>query len=377
MEQNAGGFSMEGLLKNKLFLQYLAAAGQDISSGKPIGANVNAVTQQNIGAQNQAALQQKYIKMLSDMIGSKMPGWSASADDKGMKFNVPSNAFSNLDSSLNKPLEGNNGEKQAAPVSPSASQGLINPFVSSQPVEFSGSELAGMNPEDVTRALSAAISTSDLVRQSTATDALDGIYPIPLPGGSKVTHRQWQSLPKSQKEYAIYAHSAKLSDEKDIMTEEEFKLSEPTMKEKFLRKAMADPKLMEAQKELNRSGSLVFTSEEAAKKAGMVAQETGDVKAWQYISNGAYVKDLDKYISSTEVRRKLQGLVADETDPIKYQKKYEVAKAQEKASYIRKQIIAKRGKIVDEYLDDDGKTAVFVVKSPTGKSETIKHVIFD
>jgi hypothetical protein len=77
--------AMEGLtdlLQNKLFLQYLAGAGQDIGSGNPIGTNVNAITQQNIQSQN-------YMKLLQQMLGGGIPGGKLTADDKGLKFDIP------------------------------------------------------------------------------------------------------------------------------------------------------------------------------------------------------------------------------------------------------------------------------------------------
>ena len=62
------------LLENKLFLQYLAGAGADISAGNPIGQNVNAITQQNIQSQN-------FAKMLAKMMGK---GIDFKSDEKGL-----------------------------------------------------------------------------------------------------------------------------------------------------------------------------------------------------------------------------------------------------------------------------------------------------
>ena len=58
---------MPNLLENRLLMQYLSAAGQDIGAGKPIGTNVDVVTQQNIRAQS-------YVELLSKMLsgGAKM-----------------------------------------------------------------------------------------------------------------------------------------------------------------------------------------------------------------------------------------------------------------------------------------------------------------
>lgn len=70
---------MNNLFDNKLFLQYLAAAGQDIMSGNPLGTNVNQVTMQNIAAQNYAGLLKKLLA----------GGGSVQMDSKGTKLNIP------------------------------------------------------------------------------------------------------------------------------------------------------------------------------------------------------------------------------------------------------------------------------------------------
>lgn len=88
----------ESLFNNKLLLQYLAAGGQDIAAGNPIGANVNAVTQQNISAQSQAATIKKTLEMLMKMLrGENIPeGGKVTMDNKGVKMDIPSSALGNL-----------------------------------------------------------------------------------------------------------------------------------------------------------------------------------------------------------------------------------------------------------------------------------------
>ena len=65
-----------------LLAQYLGAAGQDISSGKPIGANVNQVTQQAI--QNIA-----FKQMMKELMGGNIPGATAKISDKGISLDLP------------------------------------------------------------------------------------------------------------------------------------------------------------------------------------------------------------------------------------------------------------------------------------------------
>lgn len=78
---------LTNLLQNKLFLQYLAGAGADISAGNPLMTNVNAITQQNIQSQN-------FMKLLQNMLGGEIPeGGKMTMDSKGMKMDIPSSAL--------------------------------------------------------------------------------------------------------------------------------------------------------------------------------------------------------------------------------------------------------------------------------------------
>lgn len=91
---------LNALSQNKLLLQYLAGAGADISAGNPIGGNVNAVTQQNIQAQN-------FAKLLQRMLGGNVPeGGKITMDTKGMKMDIPQSALGNLQSGMANANEG-------------------------------------------------------------------------------------------------------------------------------------------------------------------------------------------------------------------------------------------------------------------------------
>ena len=59
MAGESGG--LDALLQNKLFLQYLSGVGADISAGGTGAAAANAITQQNIQAQN-------YMKLLKEIL---------------------------------------------------------------------------------------------------------------------------------------------------------------------------------------------------------------------------------------------------------------------------------------------------------------------
>ncbi len=85
-QAQAGGGGINDLFQNKLFLQMLAAAGQDIGSGNAIGTNVNATTNQAITAQN-------FSKMLSQVLGQ---GGKATIDKKQTKINMPTSMLGDL-----------------------------------------------------------------------------------------------------------------------------------------------------------------------------------------------------------------------------------------------------------------------------------------
>lgn len=84
------------LLENKLFLQYLAGAGGAMSAGEPIGPTLNQITQQNIAAQSQATVNEKTLKMLTEMMSGKLlPGSSMKKGlDGKITLDIPGNAFS-------------------------------------------------------------------------------------------------------------------------------------------------------------------------------------------------------------------------------------------------------------------------------------------
>jgi hypothetical protein len=83
-----------GLMSNPLFLQYLGAAGQDIGSGNPIGTNVNAVTQNTIGAKSKANLHAKYLKSL---LSGEMPAnMKLSMDRDGASIKIPRSELGEL-----------------------------------------------------------------------------------------------------------------------------------------------------------------------------------------------------------------------------------------------------------------------------------------
>jgi len=160
------------ILNNKLFLQYLSAAGADISAEKGLGPNVNAVTQQNIQAQNM-------MKLMKQFLGPD--GSKATFSKDGVKINIPQD--SPIMSSF---LSGDETPKstpipEASTQIPSTQQPTTQP-TSTQPIPtqptpaqpernivqnpfnsgFSAADLAGLTPQDISAAFAYKMKQAEM-----------------------------------------------------------------------------------------------------------------------------------------------------------------------------------------------------------------------
>jgi hypothetical protein len=159
-----------------LLMQYLSSAGMDIGAGKPLGANVNAVTQQQVAARS-------YANLLKGLLSN---GGKMTVDGQNMQIKAPVGAFQSAGgpgaaTPLAAPQE-NIGLRDEATgtagvptainqVSPTPKQGagggLSSSFLqnlllggnvsgnpSPSPLEnLSGAALAGLTPQDISQAL--------------------------------------------------------------------------------------------------------------------------------------------------------------------------------------------------------------------------------
>ena len=384
------------IFENRLFLHYLAAAGQDIGAGKPIGASVGAVTQQNIRAQSM-------MKLLSKMLGGEVPeGGKVTIDSKGMKLDVPVSelrgAFdtaripgergmtagpmidrgvspSVMDTQL-EPLRKNRSTERGQ--IPQWSGDFLNPS-SSQP-GISAADLAGLTTEDISQALQFGMMKEQLGQKKITdlvdmyyktaqiqklltpeTKPLDQPYPVEVPGVGEVSHRQWKSLTGDQREYALYVHTAKRLDDADIYTFEEYQQLETTDKEQFLRAAIEDPKLMEAAKELARSGATrISLGEKLEEKKAL-----GELKGQLYFKDPKWVDDLGKYISSEDVQNKI--FQSDKPG---------LTRAMESVNFVESKILASGGTNQEvKFADDAQTTMIWTVRWPSGDVEYIRSKI--
>lgn len=273
---------MENLLQNRLFLQYLSGAGGALSSGQPVGATLDAITQQNIAAQSKAKLNERYMKIMKQMMGGEIPTkGKMTMDETGLKFDVPKSALATIKD--DDTVEGIAGGLRAEAPEPGPMFGqmstdrsnFLNP--SASPLDdISGADLAGLTAADVSQALSGAVGVQAL-KQKTLTDIADIAYrkgaledmrkrteiygrpaiakrePLDEPFIGGLSLRQFKALTPRAKDYTMAKEISRKLGDPEFMTQDEWDALKPTDREKFLRAAMDDPKLMEAAKELGRS----------------------------------------------------------------------------------------------------------------------------
>ncbi len=134
---------LDKLFGNKQFLQFLGAAGADLV-GNTGGKNILAALTQNIASGN-------YSKILSHILGGGVPGAKMTADETGVKLNLPAPTGGGGGGGTGTSLEG--GTKMQMPsIQDALGGGIANPFATSQ-LDFSASDLAGVDPEMLTQAL--------------------------------------------------------------------------------------------------------------------------------------------------------------------------------------------------------------------------------
>ena len=354
---------MSNLLQNKLFLQYLSGAGGALGAGQPVAPALDQITQQNIGAQSQAALNRRYMGMISTMLGGgEVPaGGKLTRDEKGTKIELPAG--------LGTLKERGSG---FSTMPGSAQLGTINPFVHSQP-GITGADLAGLGPQDVSRALSGAVNVEALKQQTianliSAREPLEERFPIALPGVGAVSLRQWKTLPQSERDYALFVHESKRLGDTDIMTRREFEMLEPTERERFVRAAMKDPKLKAATKELATAGATRISIGE--KVAGKVAEKKalGKLKGQLYFSDPKWLDDIDERLGGEDIQRKVfMESQKEGGDP-------GLMEAKEAIKFIEGKISV-GGTIQDVKLSEDGKTMIWTVKWKSGDIEDISYVV--
>jgi len=163
------------------------------------------------------------------------------------------------------------------------------------------SEELGLKKEAASRKsitdISDMIYKSALADQARATaekyrtpEVLDTPYPVEVPGVGQVTHREWKTLPSDDKAYALFVAQSKKLGDTDIMSKREYEMLKPTDRERFLRSALDDPKLMEAAKDVAKAGAMNLGEFVERKKA------TRDVDAKAEVISAKHLAKLEKAV---------------------------------------------------------------------------------
>jgi hypothetical protein len=188
-------------------------------------------------------------------------------------------------------------------------------------------------------------------------DTLDQEFPVQVPGVGKVTTRQWNALPKDTQDYAMYVNSV-LPGEK-VLNPQEFKNLDPTVQEKFLRRAMEDPELMKAAKELRESGAIRITTGEKAEAAAAIKRATSAEEAWAQLHNPTQLNALVKKAVDDPVTA--NAIFAARDNPAEMTR----IKGRTVAGVIDNMVRAGGGRFVkDTVLSKDGKTLTYTIKWP-------------
>ena len=146
--------------------------------------------------------------------------------------------------------------------------------------------------KDVMDSIYKSALTEESLARAEASRAPEPTIPIPGADGKPMPLAVFKSLPKDEHEYLLAKQASKKLGDDEFMTRREFKLMEPTDKEKWITAALENPRLMDAAKELAKAGS---TSIYISPADRAFEQKAGIAKADVMLGN--IISDVDKEIS--------------------------------------------------------------------------------
>jgi len=378
---------LSNLLQNKLLLQYLAGAGADIASGQPIGQNVNAITQQNIAAQNMMGL-------LAKMLAGKVPeGGKITIDNKGTKIQVPNNVQSETSATVqNDMLKDMISGSQMAGGSHIdwTKQENINKLSAlrpsfGQPSNIAPEDLAGLTTADISQALRGALAVKEFGRKRLS-DIVDALYKqkimsyydtligretpsITIPGTDiKLTRKEfldwYKTATKDERTAAIKNYEYAL--QRGFKgTFEQFMDRAKTVHQKDYeyyvdqeRQMGREPKSFnEWMLDLAKAGGLSI-GEIIGRKMALT-----DIAGELYFKDPKWIDDVGQHMKSANIKMKLN--LSDD----------ELAAAREATVYIENKIHAGRGVIKDFDISGDYRTLTWKVVWPSGREQEIRYVV--
>lgn len=377
----------ESMFDNKLFLQYLAAAGNDISSGGGLGAGINAVTQQNISAQN-------FAKLLKTVLGPD--GTKATLSNAGINLTVPKEtalfksmlgegdvpfqANMSLDSAASAPIVPTQ-EKQVP--TPNGGSPVLNPFVEGQPntgLNVSGPDLAGLSPKDIASAIGLKQNQEELKSKTIAqiqdmaykTSLMENIKSeidtrtprFEIPGVGKVIAKQyidWQKLMQEKKpnEAKLYEYAIGQGFKGSFI---DFENRTQTAHKKDYDEAVKSGYSGDFNTwmlSMAKAGAINLGDKVAEKKA------FSELQGQDYFNNPDWTKDIEKTVQAFD--KEQAWLIPEEQRPL--------ARAKTKVKAIEDKISAGGGAVQKVVMDKDGKTMIWTVKWPTGDIKIVKQAV--
>jgi hypothetical protein len=288
---------------NPLIAQYLSGLGADLMK---YGANtdkgfqmenVNAVTNQSIKSNNM-------MKLLQNALGPNKDSIKLSKGKVDMSFNEGSELYKNLIGAD----EGVGPSKVNESLRPITSEAQPNIPSSSMTDVLRGVDPTGIDPQSML-AVAKMMQDRQQFEQKTVGEVAEGLrkertteadikykealtnaqtptipvkvgdkdilmttsqyssyvkdnkvapedqpHPIPVMGGV-VSHRVWNSLPVSDKEYALATAQAKSIGDNKFMSKEEWLTTKPTERANFLREIIKNPALKDTALELAKAGA--------------------------------------------------------------------------------------------------------------------------
>jgi len=210
-----------------------------------------------------------------------------------------------------------------------------------------------------------ALANAEATAQPATLDQPSGIRY----NGDILTWKQLEKIPANDRSYLIYKQSM-INQNKSVMDQTDWEEMKPTERTKFIKQALKDPKIMNAAKDLAKSGATTLSIGEILKRDRLKdigkAERSGEI---DYLS-GDYTKRLEKYMNTDVVKNQL--LFGDDSEFTMPQRKIE-----EEVHWIESDIKAKGGQIIGiPRISEDGKSIVWDVKWPgSDTTREIKHGI--
>lgn len=355
-------------------MSYLSGAGNALSQGQSVGSTFNTITQQALGAKSKADLQNKYMNMLAQMLSGQIPqGMKVVRNDKGFTVTIPQSALEEA-----VPQE----QTTTSPTIPTNESRLkyVNPS-GGQLGSVSIADLAGLTSQDVSQALSDALSVEALKGKS-INDVIDRLYKEQLIKESQTR------IEKSVPSITIPGTNIKLTGDQFIEWYKAASTDERTKAIKnyeyatehgyegsftdFLNDALTThQKDYRAAVESGYKGGFHEWMFDMAKAGAPTIVELvgrkkafGELSGQLYFKNPEWTTDLDKHISNKYTQFKI--FMSDNP---------ERAYSKEVIKFIENKITAGRGVIEDVKLSEDGRVMTWTVRWPSGDVETIKYDI--